>query len=228
VGYEGDIITGEVFQKQNNRKFIPILKKGNWKESSPTFIMGKYYVDLRNITDFESNYNDLITTILNRREVAPPIGQYQQSKSTMQVFKEDEHSIMPEIKIKGILVDEIGKPLNDGTQGSSLYRIPFELNMRPDNLWAELFRYTWDLPPQCTTGHRPGIGFVSGNKIILEKTKIEEVKEIHKNTLKLVVETVNKQYTEIKLKEKIKKEKEEQERIRQHQKIMNIANDIKF
>jgi len=50
VGYEGDIITGEVFQKQNHRKFIPILRKGVWNESAPSWISGKYYVDLRNIT----------------------------------------------------------------------------------------------------------------------------------------------------------------------------------
>lgn len=228
VGYEGDIITGEVFQKQNHRKFIPILRKGEWMESAPSWISGKYYVDLRNITDFESNYKDLITTILNTREIAPPIGLYRQSKTIKQVPQKEESSILTEVKIKGILVDEIGEPLNDGTPGSALYRVPFELNKRPDNLWSELFRQTWDRPPQFTMRHRPGIGYVSGNKIILERTTIEEVKEIHKDTLKLVVETVNKQHAEIMLKEKLRKEREEQERIRHQNNIRNIVDDIEF
>src|SRR5215211_6366551 len=30
VGYEGSIITGEVFAKNNHRKFIPVLRKGKW------------------------------------------------------------------------------------------------------------------------------------------------------------------------------------------------------
>lgn len=228
VGYEGDIITGEVFQKQNHRKFIPILRKGVWNESAPSWISGKYYVDLRNITDIESNYNDLITTILNTREVAPPIGRYQQSNAFKSDPLKEESPILTEVKIKGILVDEIGEPLNDGSPGSALYRVPFELNKLPDNLWSELFRYTWDRPPQFTMRHRPGIGYVNGNKIILERTTIEEVKEIHKDTLKLVVETVNKQHAEIMLKEKLKKEREEQERIRHQDNIRNTANDIDF
>nr|WP_235879877.1 hypothetical protein [Polyangium aurulentum] len=29
VGYEGDIITAEVFTRANYRKFIPILRKGD-------------------------------------------------------------------------------------------------------------------------------------------------------------------------------------------------------
>jgi len=228
VGYEGDIITGEVFQKQNHRKFIPILRKGEWTESSPSWISGKYYIDLRNEADLESNYQDLITTILNIREVAPPIGQYQHSKSIKQVTQKEESSIMIEVKIKGILVDEIGEPLNDGSPGSALYRVPFELNKCPDNLWTDLFRQTWDRPPQFTLRHRPGIGYVIGNKIILERTTIEEVKEIHKDTLKLVVETVNKKHTEIMLREKLIKKREEKERIRHQNNIRNIVDDIEF
>lgn len=47
VGYEGGIITGEVLQLRNNRKFIPVLKLADWKTASPSWLQGRYYIDLR-------------------------------------------------------------------------------------------------------------------------------------------------------------------------------------
>eukprot|EP01029_Cantina_marsupialis_P030235 TRINITY_DN8077_c0_g3_i1.p2 TRINITY_DN8077_c0_g3~~TRINITY_DN8077_c0_g3_i1.p2 ORF type:complete len:310 (+),score=57.55 TRINITY_DN8077_c0_g3_i1:756-1685(+) len=228
VGYEGDIITGEVFQNQNHRKFIPILRKAEWAESAPTWISGKYYIDLSESANIESNFKDLITTILNIRETAPPIGQYKPQSFNSEPTEKQKMPKSVEIKINGIIVDEVSEPLNDGTPGSALYKIPFELNKRPDHDWSELFRQTWDRPPSWSNMHRPGIGYVSGNKIILDGTTIEEVKKYHKETLLLVVETVNKLYAEIKLKEKQRKEREEQERNRHKSNIRNIADDIQF
>ena len=228
VGYEGDIITGEVFQNQNHRKFIPILRKGKWIESAPSWLSGKYHIDLRNESDFESNYQDLITTILNIREAAPPLGHYKSPKMNPTIPKKDENNNEAEIRIKGVLIDEVGEPLNDGTPGSALYKVPFELNRRPDNLWSELFKQNWDRPPSWSTRHRQGIGYVIGNKIILDGTTIEEVKEVHKETLKLVVENVNKTYAEIMQKERLRKEREDQERNQHRNNIRNIADDLEF
>lgn len=228
VGYEGDIITGEVFQKQNHRKFIPILRKEEWEKSAPSWLSGKYHIDLRNDSDFENNYQDLITTLLNIRESAPPLGQYKSPQIASTFTKKEEINNEQEIKIKGILIDEVGEPLNDGTPGSALYKVPFELTKRPDSLWADLFKHTWDRPPSWSNMHRPGIGYVSGNKIVLNGTTIEEVKAVHRETLKLVVETVNKTYLEIMQKEKLRKEREEQDRKQHRDNIRNIANDIEF
>lgn len=46
VGYEGDIMTAEVLTTQNHRKFIPILRRGTWEEAAPSWLQGKYYIDL--------------------------------------------------------------------------------------------------------------------------------------------------------------------------------------
>src|ERR1035438_6417900 len=46
VGYEGNIITGELLTKGNERKFIPILATGNWKDALPTWAAGKLGADL--------------------------------------------------------------------------------------------------------------------------------------------------------------------------------------
>jgi hypothetical protein len=73
VGYEGDIITGEVFASRNKRKFIPILARGTWEESAPTWIKGKRYVDLRAGILNDDNFAELTTTILGKNEEAPPV-----------------------------------------------------------------------------------------------------------------------------------------------------------
>jgi hypothetical protein len=46
VGYEGGIMTAEVFAKQNHRKFIPVLARGGWAEAAPSWLSGSRYVDL--------------------------------------------------------------------------------------------------------------------------------------------------------------------------------------
>ena len=228
VGYEGDIITGELFQKQNQRKFIPVLCKGEWNESAPSWIVGKYYIDFSTEANLEGNHQDLITTIFKNREQAPLIGKKINIRSRGFIQAGDGIQEKTDIIIKGILVDEVGEPRNDGTPGSGLYRVPFELNKSPDYEWSELFRKTWDKPPSWTNMHRPGIGYVSENKIILDGTTIEEVKKYHRDTLKLVVDTVNKRFGEIDKQEKIRQKREEQARKNHKNNIRDIADDIEF
>ena len=74
VGYEGDIVTAEVFTMQNQRKFIPVLRHGDWTDASPSWMTGKYYVDLRGEPYSEVNYADLISTLLGTRPEPPPVG----------------------------------------------------------------------------------------------------------------------------------------------------------
>lgn len=188
VGYEGDIMTAEVLQNSNHRKFIPILKSGTKETSIPSWLQGKYYVDLSNEKHYDNNYSDLTTTLLNDRETAPKLGipntrrkidlKNQETKS--QSLAKDEP-----IKIKGIVIDEITQPLNDGTRGSALYKIPFELNQKPSYEWRDLFINAWNHPQRISTKHRPGIASTHGNQVILDGTTIEEVEKYHKETLKL-------------------------------------------
>jgi hypothetical protein len=74
VGYEGDIMTAEVLSKQNNRKFIPVLGKGTWGESAPSWLLGKYGVDLSTPSQYAKQYNELLTTIVGTRPKAPDLG----------------------------------------------------------------------------------------------------------------------------------------------------------
>lgn len=53
VGYEGHIIAGELFQNQNEKKFIPIIRKGQIEECFPTYLIGKLGINFKNDNKFE-------------------------------------------------------------------------------------------------------------------------------------------------------------------------------
>jgi hypothetical protein len=74
VGYEGHIITAEVFTSENHRKFIPILRKGDWKSAAPSFLLGKVYVDFRDDPYSEASYQELLKALHRRLPGPPTIG----------------------------------------------------------------------------------------------------------------------------------------------------------
>ncbi len=75
VGYEGDIMAGEVFTARNQRKFIPVLASGEWADAAPSWLLGKFYIDLRGPeAQWEASYQQLLGTLLGEAVAAPPIG----------------------------------------------------------------------------------------------------------------------------------------------------------
>ena len=230
VGYEEDIMTAEVLQNSNHRKFIPILKSGTKESAIPSWLQGKYFIDLSNELSFKQNFEDLTTTLFNVRENAPKLGSVPSKfkKPEKDKTQEPEDTEDEQIKIRGILVDEVSEPLNDGTRGSALYNIPFELNITPEYDWINLFINAWDHPPSYTNMHRPGIVSVYGNKILLDGTTMEEVEKYHKDTLKLAVDIANKKLEENKRRIRLKEE-ENRKREEEHRKnIEDISKRINF
>ena len=225
VGYEGDIMTAEVLNKGNHRKFIPVLARGTWEESAPTWLKGKFYVDLNTEEMYRKNYPDLTATLLGTRPVIPPL-----RKSSQPV-----HSKLPAdtllnepVKILGVIVDEVSEPTLDGTRGSALYSVPFRLNRVPSSLWSEIFINTWNQPPSFTTMHRPGIASVRGAKIILNGTTIEEVKRYHRDTLVDCVDVANQE--EKKFLERKRREQEiRRQQVEEHRKkVKDASEDLSF
>ena len=96
------------------------------------------------------------------------------------------------VTIMGVDTERVGKPRNDGSRGSALYSVPFKLSTVPDGAWAELFVQHWNTPPRFTTMHRPGIASVSGGRIVLNGTTMDEVERYHAETLRLVVDATNR------------------------------------
>src|ERR1700739_1747494 len=95
------------------------------------------------------------------------------------------------VKIIGVIEEDVGVPRNDGSPGSALYEVPFQLSREPSERWAEFFIDAWNRPREFTTMHRPGIARVEGDRVILDGTTIEEVERYHLKTLKLAVERAN-------------------------------------
>lgn len=73
VGYEGDVITAEIFQRRNRRKFIPVLRKGSWKEAAPAWLLGSVFIDLSRDPYSDIAYGELVDTLLGSRKTAPPV-----------------------------------------------------------------------------------------------------------------------------------------------------------
>ncbi len=233
VGYEGDIMSAEVLNDRNQRKFIPIMRESPWGTCAPTWLKGKYYVDLAVDPYSETQYRDLLNTMRGTRTPAPPIGDAQKYRPSGAKAVEasptlPKDSAFEPLKIMGAVIDEIGVPRNDGSRGSALYRVPFRLSRRPPSEWAELFVQCWDHPVRFTTMHRPGIASVRGDVIVLDGTTVEEVQQYHRDTLVLVVEEANRRYIEY-LRQVKQREDREAKRIADHKrKAAEIADQINF
>jgi hypothetical protein len=225
-------MSAEVMTSQNHRKFIPVLRSGEWTQSAPSWLAGKYHINLSDNPYSERDYEDLVRTLLGIRETAPPLGQPMATVRTRQSAEAGSRSAEPEqfddIKITRVIIEDITEPRNDGTRGSALYSIPFALSGRPPSEWTELFIKNWNHPPRFTTMHRPGIARISGPTISLNGTTIEEVERYHRGTLQLAVEQTNKQYRDWKRRQDEQRIREKAEREEHLRRVDDAAKRIKF
>jgi hypothetical protein len=157
VGYEGHIISDELFSKNNERKFIPIIRKGTAETALPNCLAGKLGIDFCERDNECSSFSDLLTTLYRTKKKptlgkGPIINAHNDTVVEMKNTDEDEP-----IHILGIITDEVTIPKMDGTRGSALYKIPFRLSKYPSLLWQNLFIKAWNEPPHFSTMHRPGI-----------------------------------------------------------------------
>ena len=229
VGYEGDIMTGELLTRGNERKFIPVLRCGDEATAIPSWLVGKYYVDLRQGADQERSYDDLLTTLYGHREVPPPLGPRRRAASRQLAGgHSDAVGAGEPIRILGVIADEVSEPRLDGTRGSGLYRIPLRLSRKPSAEWVELFERTWEHPPRYTTMHRRGILSVQGDRIVLDGTTMEEVERYHRDTLALVLDKVNAEMAEREQAERERVEAEARRRAEHRQSVEVAAGRLSF
>jgi hypothetical protein len=132
------------------------------------------------------------------------------------------------VRITGVDTEGIGQPSNDGTRGSALYRVPLVLNRVPPPEWTQAFPETWNSPPAWTTMHRPGIASVSGDRIILNGTTIEELEQYHLKTLKLVVRQLNQAMAEYRERQRAEQQAEIEARRDHERRIADTAGRLNF
>lgn len=95
------------------------------------------------------------------------------------------------VQMRGVDLNAVTMPKNDGTRGSALYRVPIILEPQPDYEWSQLLVHHFNHPTSWTTMHRPGIASVVGDRIIVDGTTMEELERYHLDTLKLAVAAAN-------------------------------------
>jgi len=228
VGYEGDIMTGEVFTSRNERKFIPVWRLGaDWNTAAPSWLLAKYRIDLRGDPFSEAQYQDLLITLHGTRPVAPPVVPRRSAPSAPIPTPPRSFTFEP-IRILGVVVDEVGTARRDGTSGSALYRVPFQLSRHPSAEWAQVFVYAWNHPASFTTMHRPGVASVSGDKVFLDGTTMGEVLDTHRDTLVLALGVANRE-VEVWERQKFEREWEQLRQTQEHERqVRDAAGRIKF
>jgi hypothetical protein len=230
VGHESYIISSELFAKQNHRQYIPILRLGDHESSIPIMLSGKAYIDLRNDPMNDREYSMLLGHLRGELPIKPPIGKGSAPATSSPTNKHSEVSQneWEDMKITGVDLEGVTSPRNDGTRGSALYKIPFFLSRRPPSEWIEIFMATWNHPPRYTTMHRSGIAHIYGDRVILDGTTMEEVRDYHRDTLKLVTDETNGKYREY-LRKKQQAEARQRLLKDEHQRnIEKLADEINF
>ena len=166
----------------------------------------------------------MVTTILGKKH--KPIAQDKAnlSENTLSDSSDENEPIY----ILGVITDQVTIPTMDGTRGGALYKIPFRLSRKPSSSWSEFFLQSWNMPPSFTSMHRPGIASVYGDKIILDGTTIEEVRDYHRKTLVLCVEEANKKEQELLEKQRLQIELEEQRKGQHFSNVVKIAENMQF
>ncbi len=132
------------------------------------------------------------------------------------------------IKITGVITEDVGEPRNDGTPGSGLYAVPFQLSRAPSPIWVKAFLQCWELPPRFTSMHRPGIARVRDDRIVLDGTTMEEVERFHLDTLKLAVAEANRIAEQNEEASKKRAGGREQKREHHRENVQDIANRLRF
>ena len=76
VGYEKRIVTGEIFSDVSDEtKFVPVLRNGNAKESLPSYLKSRLFVDFREEEMYASSLEQLLRHFFGSPEFErPPIG----------------------------------------------------------------------------------------------------------------------------------------------------------
>lgn len=63
VGYESNMIACEIFNNPSTKKILPILRTGDRKDSTPSFLMSRLSLDMSSDVNYNSNLSHLLRTI---------------------------------------------------------------------------------------------------------------------------------------------------------------------
>jgi hypothetical protein len=75
VGYERLVVTAEIAQKTETKKFVCVLRAGDPNDSIPAFVRNRLFVDFRDDETYEVRLEDLLRDLHNAPvQPKPPLG----------------------------------------------------------------------------------------------------------------------------------------------------------
>ncbi|EGQ8301911.1 translation initiation factor IF-2 associated domain-containing protein [Vibrio parahaemolyticus] len=74
VGYEESIISSDLFQNTNHRKYIPIIAKNSNGKNIPLALHSKVYIDLSSEEHYLQSFQKLLLALFGKMPELPPIG----------------------------------------------------------------------------------------------------------------------------------------------------------
>lgn len=91
VGYEGDVMTAEVLSDGRQKKFIPVLRAGDWGNTLPSWLLGKLSIDLRGDPYSDEQYGISLDALHGRTPQAPSLGLRTDARSPRSVHETTAH-----------------------------------------------------------------------------------------------------------------------------------------
>jgi hypothetical protein len=72
VGFECSMISQQIYENQDSRKFIPVVRNGSFKDSSPAFMKPYLAHDMTEDATFEDGFMALLRLVYDEPGITPP------------------------------------------------------------------------------------------------------------------------------------------------------------
>ena len=130
AGYEGMILTAELAENLHTNKYIPIIRQASGKNTTPSFLGTRVYIDFRSENQFDERFNELLREIHQVPFVKkPPLGN---SPFTKRLFGQE----VPSFERGTLQLPEIPQQVQSA---SDVYSVAFEIARAGDILgWRKL------------------------------------------------------------------------------------------
>ena len=132
-----------------------------------------------------------------------------------------------EIKILGIVAEEVTSPTNDGSDGSALYTVPLLLSREPSAKWAEFFMESWNVYQGSMVSRHTGEISIIGDKMHIRDINLDYIED-NKEALKEHVDAVSRKEREHEFKKSMQEEERQKREKERREHVEKRAKEIKF
>jgi len=111
VGYEKNIISGDLFNRIGHKKYIPILRSGKDYSSLPTYLKSKLCIDFRKDSKFPEALDILLRHIYQKKKYSPPpLGEAPVFGKSYPTVKSAQNKIKAEVEaVKPLVLNDQNK-----------------------------------------------------------------------------------------------------------------------